>query len=129
MDIITLTVFCLVVCLALKLVGAVNGEVKLICTVAAVCVIAARYFDSFREIYSAVNALFSQTGLEADYLGVIVKSLGICFTSQVGCDCCRDCGENALASQLELTGKAAMLLTALPLLDNAVEIVRALMQV
>ncbi|MBR1724747.1 MAG: hypothetical protein IJ723_07005 [Ruminococcus sp.] len=129
MDMITITVFCLAVCLALKLVGSVNGEIKLMCTVLAVCLIAARYFEGFKNIYTAVSGLFSQTGLDIDYLRIIVKSLGICFTTQIGCDCCRDCGENALASQLELAGKAAMILTAVPLFDNAADIVSSLMQV
>ncbi len=126
---ITLTVFCLAVSAALKLVGSVNAEVKLLCTVLAVCLISGRYFESFRNIYSAVTELFSRTGLDADYLAIIIKSLGICFTTQIGCDCCRDCGEGALASQLELAGKAAMILVSVPLFENAAEIVGSLMQV
>lgn len=129
MDMITLTVFCLAVCTALKLVGSVNAEIKLLCTVLAVCLIAGRYFESFRDICSAVNGLFTQTGLDSDYLGIIIKSLGICYTTQIGCDCCRDSGEGALASQLELAGKAAMILIALPLFENAADIVSSLMQV
>lgn len=129
MDILTLTVFCLAVCTVLKLLGSVNGEIKLLCSVIAVCFIAARFFETFSEIHTAVSGLFSQTGLDSEYLAIIIKSLGICFTVQIGCDCCRDCGENALASQLELVGKAAIILTAIPLFDNAAEIVRSLMQV
>ncbi len=129
MDMLILTVFCLTVCTALKLVGTVNHEVKYLCTVLAVCLVAARYFTDLREIFSAVNELFSRTGLDTDYLTIILKSLGICYTSQIGCDCCRDSGENALASQLELAGKAAMILIALPLFRNAAEIVGSLMQV
>ncbi len=129
MDILSLTVFCLAVCTALKLIGSVNAEVRSLCTVAAVCLIAGRYFQSFRDISEAVSELFSQTGIDSSYLGIIVKSLGICYTTQIGCDCCRDSGEGALASQLELAGKAAMILVSLPLFENAAEIISTLIQV
>ena len=41
------------------------------------------------------------------YLTILFKSLGICYIVQLASDYCKDCGENALASQVTLAGKLA----------------------
>lgn len=70
----------------------------------------------------AALALSEQRGGE-----ILLKSLGICFVTQLACDTCRDIGENAIAARLETAGKAAMLLLALPmfteLLERAIELI------
>ena len=96
---------------------------------AAACLITLRFLDSWREISAALEDIFLQTGMQSEYLKIIFKSLGICFVTQLGCDCCRDSGENAMASQLELAGKAAILVTALPLFSAAAEMVRTLLMI
>ncbi|MCD8094908.1 MAG: stage III sporulation AC/AD family protein [Ruminococcus sp.] len=127
MDIVTIVIFCIAVCFVLKTLGSVNGEIKIFCAVLAAALVAAKFLESFSVISQTFTELFEQTDLDDDYLKIIFKSLGICYVTQLGCDCCRDCGENALASQLELAGKAALIITAFPLFTAAVEIIKSLL--
>lgn len=129
MDILTAALFCIAACVLIKTLAGVASEVKLVCSVAAACLITLRFLDSWREISAALEDIFLQTGMQSEYLKIIFKSLGICFVTQLGCDCCRDSGENAMASQLELAGKAAILVTALPLFSAAAEMVRTLLMI
>lgn len=129
MDILTAALFCIAACVLIKPLAGVASEVKLVCSVAAACLITLRFLDSWREISAALEDIFLQTGMQSEYLKIILKSLGICFVTQLGCDCCRDSGENAMASQLELAGKAAILVTALPLFSAAAEMVRTLLMI
>ncbi len=46
----------------------------------------------------------------------VMKIAGIACTAQIAADICRDSGENALASKVELTGKLMMLSAAMPML-------------
>lgn len=127
MDIISVTLFCLTACVLLKVLSAGGGEIKLVCGILAACIVMVKFLDEFYSISDSLSDIFEQTGLDDKYLGIIFKSLGICYVTQLGCDCCRDSGESALASQLELVGKAALLIVSLPLFNTAVEIVRALL--
>jgi stage III sporulation protein AD len=129
MNVIGAALFCITACVLLKVLANSSGEIKVACSVAAACLVTVRFLDSCGEIFTALNGLFEQTGLDEQYLKIIFKSLGICYVTQLGCDCCRDCGENALASQLELVGKAAMLAAALPLFSAAVELVKSLLAI
>ncbi|MGN0632668.1 MAG: SpoIIIAC/SpoIIIAD family protein [Oscillospiraceae bacterium] len=127
MDIISVALFCITSCVLLKVLASNSGEIKVICSILAACLVTVRFLSEFSSISSALSELFEQTGLNDEYFKIIVKCLGICYVTQLGCDCCRDCGEAALASQLELTGKASMLIVSLPLFRAAVELVRSLL--
>lgn len=127
MDIISTALFCITACIMLKVLSGCSGEIKVLCSVIAACLVTLRFLDGWSEISSALTELFDQTGMDGEYLKIIFKSLGICYVTQLGCDCCKDSGENAVASQLELAGKAAMLIVSLPLFTAAAELIRSLL--
>ena len=63
----------------------------------------------------------SQLGENASIIGyveVLFKALGIAILTQYTAEICRECGENAAASGVELTGKIEILLLCLPLIDE-----------
>jgi len=49
---------------------------------------------------------------------LMLKCAGICLLCTFACELCRDCGESALASKLELAGKCTLLAYCLPLLKQ-----------
>jgi stage III sporulation protein AD len=127
-DIISITLFCICACVLVKISG-VSGEIKTLCSITAACLVTMKFLDGYYSVSASFSEIFSETGLDGEYLKIIFKSLGICYVTQLGCDCCKDCGENAIASQLELVGKAMLLATAMPLFRAAVELVKSLLLV
>ena len=67
------------------------------------------------EAISQLQALSAQAGIDSEVLKLLVKALGICLTAQLAANLCQDSGESALASAVELLGRGAILLMALPL--------------
>lgn len=55
------------------------------------------------------------------YFKIALKVLGICYLSQTGSDICRDCGESALAAQVELIGRIATVSVALPVIKELIK--------
>ena len=129
MDIFGLSAFCVTACILIKLLGTAGSEFRTVAALFAVAVIAGHFLSGFEELESAARELFGQTGLDESYLTIVFRSVGICYITQIACDCCRDSGENALASQLELAGKAALLLTAMPMLGAAAEMIGKLLMI
>lgn len=62
----------------------------------------------------------------APYLPTILKALGVALVVEITADTCRDAGEPALASRLEIIGKAELLLIALPLVSELIGIARGI---
>lgn len=59
----------------------------------------------------------------AQGLTVMLKSLGLAFITQTTAEFCRDAGESAVASKVELIGRAEILLLCLPMLRELMSII------
>ena len=62
------------------------------------------------------------------YITVMLKSLAVAFLTHICSSVCRDCGENTIASYAELAGKVEMLIIALPLLEEIIDVVQNLVE-
>lgn len=86
---------------------------------------------SLQPAFQQMEQLLSQTsaGANAVYAKTIIKALGICYLVQIASDSCRDAGETAIAGKVELAGKVAIVLLALPLFQNLAEIALDFIQI
>lgn len=71
-----------------------------------------------QPVFSEVSTLLDRANIKSSYAGILLKALGICFVTQLASDACKDAGESAIASKIELAGKFAVLLVALPLFEQ-----------
>ena len=77
-------------------------------------------------LFSQIETWMSSADLQHGELSVLMRSLGICILTQFAVDSCKDAGESALASKVELAGKIAVLLIALPLFQTAANLALSL---
>ncbi len=58
----------------------------------------------------------------SEYIGLMLKGLGVAIVSNIGADFCRDCGEGQLASKLEFAGKIEILVISQPIVKQLIEL-------
>ena len=78
-------------------------------------------------VLSELRGFIDGTGFEK-YLSTLVKALGITLAVQFSAELCRDAGESAIASKLELIGKVEMIVLALPLIRELIGLAGGLME-
>lgn len=74
----------------------------------------------------ALKELSRRAGLDNGFAQVLIKALAVCCITQLAADICRDAGESALASKLELAGRAAVAVISLPVFMELADIVAGL---
>ena len=79
------------------------------------------------ELLAFLNRLAEQTSVPSALFLPLYKTVGIAMVVKVGGGLCRDAGESALASVLELAGTVCALLAALPLLRAVLELIGELL--
>ena len=77
--------------------------------------------------FDELNSLLDRANISTQYGSILLKSLGVCFVTQLASDACNDAGESAIASKIELAGKFAILLITLPLFEEIVKLAVSLM--
>ena len=72
----------------------------------------------FTEIFRTIREISSVSGLKTDYIGLVIKVVGIAYIGEFAGELCRDAGETSLAGKVDLGTKAVIMVMALPLLKT-----------
>lgn len=129
MSVITITGLCIIATIICKFFEKGHKEYSMLIALGVVIFVFLMVLSYINPVISAVNDLFSLTGISNDYLKIIFKAIGICYLTQLGCDYCKDANENAFSSEIELAGKVSLLVIALPLFTELIEIVKKLIYI
>lgn len=119
--------FCITASIICKSIEKNSGEIKVLLAICAVLILLFKISKELLEVISIIENLFEKSDMDHEYLTIIFKGLGICYITQLGCDCCKECGESTIASQLELAGKIAMVIISLPLFRALIAIIEGLL--
>mgnify|MGYP000134919599 CR=1 FL=1 len=69
-----------------------------------------------KPVIETVSGYLETAVPDSSYADVLVKSLAVCYITQMASDSCSDAGEKSIASKIELAGKFAIVILALPVL-------------
>ena len=103
-----------------------HAEYRMLLSLAAGVFLMLSLLNVLPQALGQVSDLLRAAALPGEYAVILFKALGICWLAQFAADSCRDAGEGALASKVELAGKTAVLLTTLPLFSAVAELVTEL---
>ena len=105
-----------------------NKTASIMIMIAAAAMIFFRLASGLSEIFSSISAISSGVVTAASYIKLMIKVLGIVLITQFVADLCRDCGENALASQTETAAKVIVIAMILPLFETVIKIITGLLE-
>ena len=95
----------------------------------AVCFVLLSYaLTDIAAIRQAVEGVTGRFGLGVEQLKLVFKVLGIAYVAQFAAEACRDAGESAIASKVELAGRVMIVAAALPALLAVLELLRSLLE-
>ena len=103
-------------------------EIGLLLSITLAVVVLLVLIGPFKEIVRFLDELAVRSGAARSLFVPLYKTVGIALVVRIGGNLCRDAGESALASALEITGAVCALLAALPLLQTALEVLMELME-
>ena len=98
-----------------------SPEISIVIAIAAGAILLVSILSRTMPVVRSLQQLTDSIGLDPQYGVVLMKTTGICFLCQFASDACKDAGQNALAAKVELAAKIAVLLLALPLMENILQ--------
>ena len=74
------------------------------------------------NIFSQLQDLMTGLSGQSELTEIVLKALGICIVAELGSQCCRDAGETAIATKVELAAKAALVLMSISIFQTLLEV-------
>ena len=114
--------------LAVLLKGS-RPELALVLSVSAGALLIALAMGNITQIITYIGNLSKRYDLNGEYIALALKVAGISLLCDFGTQVCKDAGENAIASKVELGGKIIILLFAIPIIDELLTLVGSLLAI
>ena len=94
-----------------------------ICAMAAGLMLLGGALSSLADLQALFARLTELGGLQKDYLGTLMKVLGVSCSAELAAQACEDLGEGGLARKVELAGKLSVFTLTAPLLMSLLEMI------
>ena len=105
-----------------------NPEYSIAVGIVAGILIIGVIFGHITGVVSQIRQLLAATKIPLEYIEILFKVLGVCFLTQFASDVCKDAGETALSSKIEVAGKLMVLIISLPLFERITSIALELIE-
>lgn len=79
--------------------------------------------DQLTEIISLLQSLASKASINSTFLALLLKITGIAFLAEFAVNVCKDAGEGAIASKIEIGSKIIIIAMSIPIISSLLEII------
>ena len=79
--------------------------------------------DKFADIINVLMSLAKKVSINNQFLSILLKITGIAFLTEFAVSICRDSGESAIASKIDLGGKTIIIGMSIPIISALLELI------
>ncbi len=79
--------------------------------------------DKLSGIVSLLSNLANKASMNSEFLLILLKITGIAFLTEFAVSICKDSGESAIASKIDLGGKILIIAVSIPIISALLELV------
>jgi stage III sporulation protein AD len=79
--------------------------------------------DKLTNVITLLESISSKVSINNNFLSILLKITGIAFLTEFAVSVCKDSGESAIASKIELGSKIIIITMSIPIISNLLEII------
>ena len=84
-------------------------------------------FGKLKEIIDMLISIANKSGTNSYFILLLLKITGIAILSEYAVSICKDAGENAIASKIDLGGKILIISISIPIISKLLETITKIM--
>lgn len=81
------------------------------------------------EIIEEISGFADASGIDSKNYGIVLRCLGVCLVTNAAAETCKDCGQSSIAAKVVIAGKALVLIMALPLFSELMNVIKAILEI
>lgn len=79
--------------------------------------------DKLTGIINLINSIANKASVNTKFIALLMKITGIAFLSEFAVSICKDSGESAIASKIELGSKIVIISMSIPIITSLLELI------
>ena len=106
----------------------INKEITIYIILATVIILFLSIIDKLWEAFRFLEEIYDYVPYGKSFFPVIIKVLAVAYITDFTAQLCRDSGENAIGTKVELAGKVIIFYLAIPILTAILELISSLLE-
>lgn len=123
MDIVKIIGVGLIALIIIVVIRQYKPEFTMYVSIIAGAIILFLVLDKVTGIITLLTNLSKKTGINSEYLSILLKITGIAILTEFAVSICKDAGETAIASKVDLGGKIIIISMSIPIISALLEII------
>lgn len=129
MNIVSIAGIMVIVAVVALILRQYKPEYAVLVVIMSSLVVLAVLIEQILPILDIVKDLMSRVNFSSEHIKILLKCLGICYVTKFATDICIDSGQTALASNVDLAGKIAILVVSVPLFVALIDVASKAMNI
>ena len=84
-------------------------------------------FGKLQGIINLLQNISSKVGVNSQFLSLLLKITGIAFLAEFAINICKDAGEGAIASKIEIGSKVIIVSMSIPIISSLLDVILKLL--
>ncbi len=127
MDVIKIIGIGLIALIIIIIVKQYRPEFVIYVSLVAGALILLMVMDKIDGIIELLTTLSNKTAINNEFLVLLIKITGIAFLTEFAVSICKDSGETAIASKVDLGGKVIIISMSIPIISSLLETILKIM--
>ena len=123
MDIVKIIGVAILTTFAVLVLKPTKPEVAAIVSIAGGVLVLLMFVNALGGVISSMTAIVQRTGIKNDVFSSLLKIIGIGYLTEFAAGICKDAGNESMGQKVLLAGKVIILVLALPIINNLIDIV------
>ena len=111
-----------------SLMKSVNKELSIYIVLATVIILFLSIIDELTDIFHFLEGIYDNITYGKVFFPVIMKVLAAAYITDFAAQLCKDAGESAIGSKVELAGKVMIFYLAMPILTAILELIGSILE-
>ncbi len=127
MDILQIIGLAIVATVIIAVLKAQRPEFAIQISIAAGIIVFTMILGKITAVIELLNSYAQRVNIDTIYLSTLLKIVGIAYITEFGAEVCKDAGEGAIASKVELAGKVVIIVLAVPIITSLLDLIIRIM--
>ena len=127
MDILQIIGLAIVATVIIAVLKAQRPEIAIQISIAAGIIVFTMILGKITAVIELLNSYAQRVNIDTIYLSTLLKIVGIAYIAEFGAEVCKDAGEGAIASKVELAGKVVIIVLAVPIITSLLDLIIRIM--
>ena len=123
MDIIKIVGIALIALVIIILLKQYKPEFAIYISILTGILILILVMDKLSGIINLIKSIVNQSYINTEFITLLIKITGIAFLSEFAVSICKDSGEAAIASKIEIGSKIIIIAISIPILSSLLEVI------